>query len=53
VIRRADLPSIDEIIPSEDQQQQAAPGAQPSAQGPAQAAGGSMVPMSAMQGGGR
>jgi hypothetical protein len=44
VIRRADLPSIDEIIPSEDQQQQQ-PGMQPSNQAPAQQAGGAMVPM--------
>jgi hypothetical protein len=59
VLRRADLPSIDEIIPSDDQIQQAAPGGQPSAQGSMQATGGAMQPMQqmppqmAMAGGGR
>jgi hypothetical protein len=44
VIRRADLPSIDEIIPDENQQVQQ-PGMQQSNQVPAQRSGGAMVPM--------
>ena len=55
VIRRADLPSLDEILPSDEQEQRAAQGGQPSAQGPAQATGGSMQPqqMAKMLGGGQ
>ena len=60
VIRRADLPSIDEILPNENQQAMAGPGGVPSAQGAAQAMGGAMMPIQgagmpqmAMAGGGR
>jgi hypothetical protein len=44
VIRRADLPSIDEILPDENQQTQQ-PGMMQSNQAPMQQSGGAMVPI--------